>query len=52
MKCPNVFVKTPVQPGALNDKQAEITGGLFPGDQVVTKGNFALQYSRGRRCLR
>lgn len=42
---PNVFVKTAVQPGALNDQQAEITGGLFPGDQVVTKGNFALQYS-------
>ncbi len=42
---PNVFVKTAVRPGALNDQRAEVTGGLFPGDQVVTKGNFALQYS-------
>lgn len=44
---PNVFVKTPVRPGGMNDARAEITGGLMPGDEVVTKGNFALQYSGG-----
>lgn len=44
---PNIFAKTPVKPGAMNDQRAEIVAGLFPGDQVVTKGNFALQYAGG-----
>ena len=42
---PNAFVKTPVQTGKLNDSFAEIEGGLFPGDDVVTKGGYSLSFA-------
>ena len=41
----NAFVKTPVQLGAQNDRFVEITNGLLPGDQVVTRGAYALGFA-------
>lgn len=41
----NAFVKTPVRLGAQNDRFVEITGGLLPGDQVVTRGAYALAFA-------
>lgn len=41
----NAFVKAPVQVGAINDRFVEITGGLLPGDQVVTRGAYALAFA-------
>lgn len=41
----NAFVKTPVQIGAQNDERVEILSGLLPGDQVVTKGAYALSFA-------
>ena len=39
---PNAFVRVPVVVGAVNDRLAEITLGLFPGDKVVTTGAYSL----------
>ncbi len=44
---PNVFIKSPVQTGARNDRYVEIVSGLFPGDQVVTKGSYFLGFVGG-----
>ena len=44
---PNVFIKSPVQTGARNDRYVEIISGLFPGDQVVTKGSYFLGFVGG-----
>jgi len=44
---PGLFLKTPVHVGARNDRYAEVLAGLFPGDEVVTTGNFALQFTGG-----
>ena len=41
----NAFVKAPVQIGAQNDRFVEITGGLLPGDEVVTRGAYALAFA-------
>jgi len=41
----NAFVKAPVQIGTINDRFVEITGGLLPGDQVVTRGAYALAFA-------
>ncbi|HSJ05026.1 MAG TPA: efflux RND transporter periplasmic adaptor subunit [Verrucomicrobium sp.] len=41
----DAFVKVPVQIGAQNDERVEILGGLLPGDQVVTKGAYALSFA-------
>lgn len=45
-----VFAKAAVTVGVMNDERAEITSGLFPGDRVVTTGNFALQYAGGGKA--
>ncbi len=42
---PNAFVKTPVQVGEMNDRFVEITSGLFPADEVVTKGAYSLSFA-------
>lgn len=42
---PNAFVKTPVIVGQLNDRYAEIASGLFPGDDVVTRGAYSLSFA-------
>lgn len=41
----NSYIKTPVVVGAQNDRMAEITSGLLPGDQVVTRGAYALVFA-------
>lgn len=42
---PHAFVKSPVQLGARNDEFVEITSGLIPGDEVVTRGAYALSFA-------
>ncbi len=44
---PNAFIKTPVQVGQMNDRFAEIIAGLFPADEVVTKGAYSLSFAGG-----
>lgn len=41
----NAFVKTPVVLGTQNDQMAEITSGLFPGDEVVVRGAYSLAFA-------
>ena len=41
----NAFVKATVQIGAQNDRFVEITSGLLPGDEVVTRGAYALAFA-------
>jgi len=41
----NSYIKTPVVVGAQNDRLVEITSGLLPGDQVVTRGAYALVFA-------
>ena len=42
---PNAFVKSPVIVGEMNDRYAEIVSGLFPGDDVVTRGAYSLSFA-------
>ncbi|MEP2776191.1 MAG: efflux RND transporter periplasmic adaptor subunit [Luteolibacter sp.] len=42
---PNAFVKSPVVVGEANDDQAEIISGLFPSDEVVTRGAYSLSFA-------
>jgi len=44
---PNAFIKTPVQTGEMNDHFAEITSGIFPADEVVTRGAYSLSFAGG-----
>ncbi|TAG07084.1 MAG: HlyD family efflux transporter periplasmic adaptor subunit, partial [Verrucomicrobia bacterium] len=44
---PNAFIKTPVQVGQMNDRMVEIVTGLFPADEVVTKGAYSLSFAGG-----
>jgi len=44
---PNAFIKTAVQVGEMNDRFVEITGGLFPADEVVTRGAYSLSFAGG-----
>jgi multidrug efflux pump subunit AcrA (membrane-fusion protein) len=44
---PNAFIKTPVQVGEMNDRYAEIISGLFPADEVVTRGAYSLSFAGG-----
>lgn len=41
----NAFVKAPVMLGAQNDDFVEVTSGLLPGDEVVTRGAYALAFA-------
>ena len=41
----NAFIKTPVVLGETNDRYAEITAGLLPGDSVVTRGAYSLSFA-------
>ncbi len=43
----NAFVKSRVVTGERNDKFVEIVSGLFPGDEVVTKGAYMLSFAGG-----
>ena len=44
---PNAFIKTPVQVGQMNDRFVEIIKGLFPADEVVTRGAYSLSFAGG-----
>lgn len=41
----NAFLKTPVVVGAQNDQFVEVKEGLLPGDEVVTRGAYALGFA-------
>lgn len=41
----NAFVKAPVVLGAQNDRFVEIIKGLLPGDEVITRGAYALGFA-------
>ncbi|BDS05742.1 hypothetical protein NT6N_07820 [Oceaniferula spumae] len=43
----NAFTRLPVETGESNDRYVEIVRGLFPGDEVVTTGSYALSFSSG-----
>lgn len=42
---PYSYVRAPVVLGEKNDKYVEIKNGLFPGDEVVTRGSYALSFA-------
>lgn len=42
---PNAFIKTMVQIGEMNDRFVEITSGLLPADEVVTRGAYSLSFA-------
>ncbi|WP_438479921.1 efflux RND transporter periplasmic adaptor subunit [Oleiharenicola lentus] len=42
---PNAFLKTPVVIGRSNDRSTEIVSGLFPADEVVTRGAYSLAFA-------
>lgn len=44
---PNAFVRVPVVLGEQNDRYIEVTSGLFPGDEVVTRGAYSLGFAGG-----
>ena len=44
---PHAFLKTPVVVGQSNDRAFEILRGLFPADEVVTQGAYALGFVGG-----
>lgn len=41
----NTFVRTQVSVGEISGERVEITAGLFPGDEVVTRGAYALSFA-------
>lgn len=41
------YIKTPLELGAKNDLYVEVVSGLFPGDEVVTNGSYALSFAGG-----
>lgn len=41
----NAFVKVPVQLGEQNDQSVEVLKGLLSGDEVVTRGAYALSFA-------
>ncbi len=42
---PFAYVKAPVILGERNDQYVEVISGLFPGDEVVTRGSYALSFA-------
>lgn len=47
MTAPFTYEHTPVVVGLRNDRYIEIVEGVLPGDRVVTRGNYQLQYVGG-----
>jgi len=43
----NAFIRAPVVLGAENEQRVEIISGVFPGDEVVTRGSYGLSYAGG-----
>ena len=44
---PNAYVKVSIVLGEKNDRYYEVLEGLFPGDEVVTKGSYSLSFASG-----
>lgn len=44
---PNAFDKVSVQTGVTGNDRVEIVDGLFPGDEVVTRGSYSLGFAGG-----
>lgn len=44
---PNAFIKSPVVLGDKGDGWIEVKSGLFPGDEVVTRGSYPLGFASG-----
>jgi len=44
-KIPNAFDRVSVQIGETSDDRVEILDGLFPGDEVVTRGSYSLGFA-------
>ncbi|MCU0780748.1 MAG: efflux RND transporter periplasmic adaptor subunit [Akkermansiaceae bacterium] len=42
---PNAFDRVSVQTGLSNDDRVEILDGLFPGDEVATRGSYSLGFA-------
>jgi membrane fusion protein, heavy metal efflux system len=47
MNAPFAYERTPVVVGNRDDRYVEIIEGVLPGDRVVTRGNYQLQYVGG-----
>ena len=45
MTIPHAFDRVSVQTGLSNDERVEIIDGLFPGDEVVTRGSYSLGFA-------
>ena len=46
-KIPNAFDRVNVQTGETSDDRVEIVDGLYPGDEVVTRGSYSLGFAGG-----
>jgi hypothetical protein len=44
---PNAFDRVNVQTGMTSNDRVEILDGLFPGDEVVTRGSYSLGFAGG-----
>lgn len=44
---PTAFVRAPVVLGEQNGSFVEVVAGLFPGDEVVTRGSYSLAFAGG-----
>ncbi|MEX2578773.1 MAG: efflux RND transporter periplasmic adaptor subunit [Verrucomicrobiales bacterium] len=42
---PNAYVRVPLVLGEQNEEYVEVVSGLFPGDEVVTRGSYALSFA-------
>ena len=42
---PNVFIRSPVVLGEENEEFVEIISGIFPADEVVTRGSYSLGFA-------
>lgn len=47
VKLPNAFDKVNVQTGVSGHDRVEIVDGLYPGDEVVTRGSYSLGFAGG-----
>ncbi|MBW7895426.1 MAG: efflux RND transporter periplasmic adaptor subunit [Opitutaceae bacterium] len=45
MSIPHAFDRVSVRTGLSNDESVEIVDGLFPGDEVVTRGSYSLGFA-------
>ncbi|MFT5468806.1 MAG: cobalt-zinc-cadmium efflux system membrane fusion protein [Verrucomicrobiales bacterium] len=43
----NAFIRSPIIVGQTTDRYVEVIAGVFPGDEVVTKGSYPLSFAGG-----